>query len=288
MFKYILVPVTGAETDAPVFATALAVARLMPAHLEFLHVRFDVQQTLMAIASGDMGGGGGYTQIMDSLEEDAATRQRQAEHAFMDFCHREHLAISSDPATNLPSAEWHVETGEEPRWLAERGHIADLLVVGRAREGEPVAMDVLEAALMASGRPVLIASARPPTALTGTIAIAWKDCPEAARAVAAAMPFIERADRVVILSVDEGAATEGESCERLRHALGWHNAGTMVRRVKPAGRAAAETLLAAAAAAGADMLVMGGYGHSRTREVIFGGFTRHVLTDAPLPILMAH
>jgi nucleotide-binding universal stress UspA family protein len=288
MFKYILVPVTGAETDAPVFATALAVARLMPAHLEFLHGRFDVQQTLMAIASGDMGGGGGYTQIMDSLEEDAATRQRQAEHAFMDFCHREHLAISSDPATNLPSAEWHVETGDEPRWLAERGHIADLLVVGRAREGEPVAMDVLEAALMASGRPVLIASARPPTALTGTIAIAWKDCPEAARAVAAAMPFIERADRVVILSVDEGAATEGESCERLRHALAWHNAGTMVRRVKPAGRPAAETLLAAAAAAGADMLVMGGYGHSRTREVIFGGFTRHVLTDAPLPILMAH
>src|SRR6185503_8511123 len=105
---------------------------------------------------------------------------------------------------------------------------------------------------------------------------------------AAALPFVERADRVVILSVDEGAEMEGNACERLRHALAWHNAGTIVRRVKPAGRPAAEALLAAAAAEGANMLVMGGYGHSRTREVIFGGFTRHILTDAPLPILMAH
>jgi nucleotide-binding universal stress UspA family protein len=149
-------------------------------------------------------------------------------------------------------------------------------------------MDILEAALMASGRPVLIAPARPPTRLSGMIAIAWKDRPEAARAVAAALPFIERADRVVILSVDEGAETDGESCERLRHALAWHNTNTIVQRMKPAGRPAAETLLEAAVAAGADMLVMGGYGHSRTREVIFGGFTRHVLTDASLPILMAH
>jgi nucleotide-binding universal stress UspA family protein len=289
MFKYILVPVTGAETDAPVFTTALAVARLMPAHLEFLHVRFDVQQTLMAIASADMGGGGGgYNQIMDSLEQDAAVRQQHAERAFQDFCHREHVPISSDPATNLPSAEWRMETGDEPRWLAERGHTADLLVVGRARDGEPVAMDVLEAALMASGRPVLIAPAKPPTSLSGTVAIAWKNRPEAARAVAAALPFVEMADRVIILSVDEGTEPEVQSCENLRHALAWHNPNTKVQRMKPAGRPAAETLLAAAGAAGADLLVMGGYGHSRTREVIFGGFTRHVLTGADLPVLMAH
>jgi nucleotide-binding universal stress UspA family protein len=54
------------------------------------------------------------------------------------------------------------------------------------------------------------------------------------------------------------------------------------------GRAPAETLLAAARAAGADLLVMGGYGHSRMREVIFGGFTRHMLSGADLPILMVH
>jgi nucleotide-binding universal stress UspA family protein len=288
MFKYILVPVTGSETDAPVFTTALAVARLSGAHLEFLHVRVDVQQTLMAMATADMGGGAGYDQIIVSLEQDVASRQQKAELAFRGFCERERLTISSEPATDLPSAEWRMETGDEPAWLAEHGRAADLLVVGRTREGEPVAMDVLEASLMATGRPVLIAPAKPPSRISGTVAIAWKNRPEAARAVAAAQPLVAMADQVIILSVDEGAGTDEQSCERLRHALSWHNANTTVQRLKQDGRPPVETLLAAATAAGADVLVMGGYGHSRVREVIFGGFTRHVLTGADLPILMAH
>ena len=112
MFKYILVPVTGADTDAPVFATALAVARLM------------------AMATADMGGGVGYDRILGSLEQEAAERQKKAELTFRDFCEREKLSISSDLSTYLPSAEWRTEVGEEPAWLAEHGRVADLLVVG--------------------------------------------------------------------------------------------------------------------------------------------------------------
>ncbi len=288
MFKYILVLATGAETDAPVFATALTVARLAAAHVEFLHLRVDVQQTLMAMATADMGGGAGYGQIFESLEHDVANRQKKAELAFREFCERERLPISSEPSTNLPSAEWRIETGGEPAWLAEHGRAADLLVVGRAREGEAVAVDVLEASLMATGRPVLIAPAKVPGRLSGTVAIAWKNRPEAARAVAAARPFVEMANRVIILSVDEAAVTDEQSSERLRYALSWHNPNTSVQRLKPESRPPVETLLTAAGAVEADVLVMGGYGHSRMREVIFGGFTRRVLTGADLPVLMAH
>jgi len=289
MFKYILVPATGAATDAPVFATALAVARLSAAHLAFLHVRVDVQQVLMAMAAAEMGGGGlGYDRIVESLEQDVTSRQKQAEQAFHAFCERERLAVSSEPSAELPSAEWMMETGDEPAWLAEHGRAADLLVIGRAREGEPVAMEVIEAALMATGRPVLIAPAKAPSRLSGTVAIAWKNTPEAARAVAAARPFVAMADRVIILSVDEDAETDEQSCERLRHALCWHNRNTSVQRLKPDERPPVESLLAAARAAEADVLVMGGYGHSRVREVMFGGFTRHVLTGADLPVFMAH
>ena len=78
------------------------------------------------------------------------------------------------------------------------------------------------------------------------------------------------------------------SCERLRYALSWHNPKTTLQRLKQDERPAVETMLAAAGAVEADVLVMGGYGHSRVREVIFGGFTRRVLTGADLPILMAH
>jgi nucleotide-binding universal stress UspA family protein len=149
-------------------------------------------------------------------------------------------------------------------------------------------MDVLEACLLGSGRPLLIAPAEAPASRSGVIAIAWKDRAEAAKAVAAALPFIEMADRVIIFSVDEGTETGGQSVERLRHALSWHNARTDVHRLKPDGRAPADVLLEAAAAAHADVLVMGGYSHSRMREVIFGGFTRSVLHGAGLPVLMAH
>jgi len=289
MFKYILVPATGAETDAPVFATAVAVARLFAAHLAFLHVRVDVQQVLLAMAVADMGGGGvGYDRIIESLERDVASRQRQAEQAFHAFCERERLAVPGAPSDALPSAEWKMETGDEPACLAEHGRVADLLVVGRAREGETVAMEVLEAALMATGRPVLLAPAKAPSRLSGTVAIAWKDTPEAARAVAAAGPLVAMAERVIILSVEEDAGTDRQSCERLRHALCWHNRNTSVRRLKPDDSPPVESLLAAAAAAEADVLVMGGYGHSRVREVIFGGFTRRVLSGADLPVFMVH
>ena len=149
-----------------------------------------------------------------------------------------------------------METGDEPSWLATHGRTADLLVVGRARQGEAVAMDVLEACLMETGRPVLIAPAKTPRTLSGTVAIAWKDRPEAAKAVAAALPFIDIADRVIILSVEEGSDGADQSCERLRHALSY-NANTSVRRLKQDGHAPAGTLLAAASTAEADMLVMG-------------------------------
>ena len=288
MIRYIVVPATGIATDAPVFTTALAIARLLPAHLEFLHVRLDVQTVLAAMAANDLSGGAGYDQMLETLEQEAAARQTAAEAAFHDFCERQKLPISSDPATDLPSAELRIETGDEPTWLAAHGRAADMIVVGRAREGEPAALDVLEACLMATGRPVLIAPATAPTELSGTVAIAWKDRPEAANSVDAALPFIELADRTIIFSVDEGRDTDQVCCDRLRHALSWHNRNVVVQRLKPDDRAPVDVLLEAATAAKADLLVMGGYSHSRMREVIFGGFTRRVLHDAHLPVFMAH
>lgn len=297
MIKYILVPATGTEVDAPVFALALSVARQMPAHLEFLHVRIDVEKKLTAVASADVrglsgiltgGAGGGiqFRQFQEGLEQEASARQAKAESAFHQFCEREGLLVTADPSTALPSAEWRVETGDGPTWLAEHARAADLLVVGR-NEGAPIAMDVLEAALVATGRPVLIAPPKPRTERSGVVAIAWKNRPEAARAVAAAQPFLHLADRVVILSVSEDARIDG-SCEQIRHTLLWHNPRSSVQHLKPIDRSPVDTLLAAAVAVNADLLVMGGYGHSRVHEEIFGGFTRRVLEHAELPVLMAH
>lgn len=286
MFRYILVPVTGTKKDDAAFAAALSLVQQSPAHLEFLHVHLDVQTMLVAMVPGDHGGGVSYHQLLVSLEQDVSDRHKAAETAFRAFCEQNRITISGDPSIELPSAELTTETGDEARWIAEHGRAVDLLVVARARDDEPVAMDVLESALMETGRPLLIAPTKAPSRLFRRIAVAWKNREEAARAVGAALPFIERADRVIILSVAERAEIEDASTERLRRALSWHNPNTSVQHLKPEGRDPVETLLAGAA--DADLLVMGGYGTSRMRQVLFGGFTRRILRDADFPVFMVH
>ena len=91
------------------------------------------------------------------------------------------------------------------------------------RDAATPALDTLEAALLDTGRPLLLTPLGVPAAPPEIVVIAWKDAPAAARAVAAAMPFIEQAKRVVILSVSEDAETPDTSGERLARALHWHN-----------------------------------------------------------------
>jgi len=196
--------------------------------------------------------------------------------------------MSAAPLDGAPSAEWRVETGDETDWLSVYGRVADLLVLGRMRGAKTVPMDVLDAALMETGHPLLIVPAQTPEQIGQTVAIAWKDTAEAASAVSAALPLLVAAQRVIILSIEEDPERDAAACERLNQVLLWHNRSTTVRRLKAAGCDPADTLLKAATELGADLLVMGGYGHSRMREVVFGGFTRRVLQAADLPVLMAH
>ena len=287
MFKDILVPSTGAATDAAVFATALLAARPAGGHLDFLHVRVDVTEIVVAMTSGGIGAGAALQGVVDRLEEEAKTQETKAWQSFAAFCADNGISGGGAAGTGL-SADLSVETGNEAQWLAEYGRFADLVVVGRQRDGQEVALDVLEAALMDTGKPLLIAPKVAPTTLLRTVVIAWKDAPEAARAVSAAMPFIENAEKVLIMSVGEDDKTREETSERLLRSLRWHNPATSVQYLDRGGRAAVDVLMEAANAIGASLLVMGGYSHSRLREVVFGGFTKCCLTDAKLPVLMAH
>jgi nucleotide-binding universal stress UspA family protein len=164
---------------------------------------------------------------------------------------------------------------------------SDLIVAGRGAEHDITNRAVIEAALLTSGRPLLIPGGAPGTAVIGgTAAIAWKATPQCARAVAAALPFLARTQDIRVLTVEESEGAQG--ADRLVRYLAWHG----LRRVSaellhPADRDPIETLLAAASES-TGLLVMGGYGHSRVREWVFGGFTRRVLANAPLPVLIAH
>lgn len=289
MIKTILVPVTGCETDAAALSAALSVARMFGAHLDVLHVRLDSIEAAVAMTA-DAGGGGALAPgLIEQLEQEVRECEAKARRLFGDFCARESLNILADPAgrTEKPSAQWHVETGQEARWIAAYGMTADLTVASRGGADDAAARAALEAVLLETGRPLLIPSASVPSVVIAEkIAIAWKPTPQAARAVALAMPFLSRAKEIVVMSVEEEEGRRDDA-DRLVQSLAWHGFAATAERLTPGPRHAAETLIAAARAK-SGLLVLGGYGHSRLREWVFGGFTQRILANSPLPVLIAH
>ena len=287
MIKTILVAATGSQTDDAVFTSALAAARAFNAHLDFLHVRVDAAAMVAAMAT-DGSGAAMVSGLVERIDEEATRREDTGRQLFERFCERERLAIANIPAgQQSPTAQWLRQTGDEAYWVREYGRAADLLVIGRPNDDQGISIDTIEAALVGTGRPVLIVPAAPLASLPETIVIAWKAAPEAARAVTAAMPLLSTAKRVLIVTVAEEQGLSDEEGARLMTGLSWHGLNASTRHLRPERLGAADTLLAAAAEENA-LVVMGAYGHSRLREWVFGGFTEHVLHRAAVPVLMMH
>jgi nucleotide-binding universal stress UspA family protein len=289
MIKSILVPVSGSETDAVCFAAALPIAESFAAHIDALHVRVDPIEVAMTMSTE--GAGGVLMQgIIDNLTRDADAGEAKAKSSFFDLCTKAGLTRGGTPTgvDPKPSAEWHVETGQEARWIAAYGVTADLVVAPRGVPGQDATTrSTLEALLLETGRPLLIPGASPGSPkLAERVAVAWKPTPQASRAVAYAMPFLTRAKEVVVLTVEEEEGRRDDT-KRLATYLGWHGIAPAIERLTPSRHGAAETMLAAATAR-SELLVMGGYGHTRLREWVFGGFTQCVLSEAALPVLIAH
>jgi nucleotide-binding universal stress UspA family protein len=288
MIKTILVRATDDASGALAYAAALRVAQRFGAHIDALHVRLDAVE--IAVAMSTEGAGGMLLQgMVDSLERDADTGEAKARAQFNTFCSDAGLALIAGPAISAerPSAMFHVETGQEARWMPTYGLTSDLAVVARGIAGkDAVARSTLEALLLESGRPLLIPAAAPAPDFATRIAIAWKATPQAARAVAFAMPFLTQASAITILSVDEEDGRRDDAARLVRY-LGWHGITARAERLTPGSDGGAATLLTAAKDKG-GLLVMGGYGHTRLREWVFGGFTQFVLDHADVLVLMAH
>jgi nucleotide-binding universal stress UspA family protein len=188
--------------------------------------------------------------------------------------------------TGGPAAAWAETEGDAGGIVAERGRRSDLLVLERpVRRDRLPGRETLHTALFATSRPVLLVPADSPDALGRRVAIAWKDDRRAVKAVLAAMPVLERAERVSVLA----GVREGAPPPVLPPVLAEHGVSAEVHTLTlgPRGTFGA-ALLAAAHGLGADLLVMGAYAHSPLSELILGGVTRHVLAETDIPVLMRH
>ncbi len=179
--------------------------------------------------------------------------------------------------------------------MERASRLADLVVFAETKpEDTSTAMVAVEAALVNAGRPVLVAPQDLKTPeVAKAVAIAWDGSVEAAHAVSAALPFLALASKVSILTVRTGPQQPGGTAAAspgimLADYLTMHGVHAAEHILEPQGRSVGQVLLEAAVDAGAGLLVMGGYGHSRLREFILGGTTRHIVTHAKLPVLMTH
>ena len=135
--------------------------------------------------------------------------------------------MDAPDAFHAVSASWHEERGEGEAPFITQGRVHDLVVMGRFTRPNGLPPDLLPLLLVACGRPVLIAGPHAPRTLTGTVMVCWKDAPEPARALTAAMPLLTEAERVVVAAVDEG--TPQGMTPRPSRAT-WHGTASAPRR----------------------------------------------------------
>jgi nucleotide-binding universal stress UspA family protein len=191
--------------------------------------------------------------------------------------------------------EWRLVEGLSAQAIAVQARSADLTIVGQHNPDDaapPGGADVPVATLLSSGRPVLVVPyAGTPTPIGNVVLVGWKSSREAARAVNDAIPLLLAARRVIVLAInaEHGSAAEGEvrAADIVRH-LARHGINAEASEPVVSDVPEGEVLLNYASDLGADLIVAGGYGHSRTRELLFGGVTRTLLTAMTVPVLLSH
>ena len=174
-------------------------------------------------------------------------------------------------------------------FLGSYGRVFDLIVMNRSdAHATGLQARAVESGPFESGRPILITPELPPRRIATNVLVAWNGSPEQARAIAAAMPLLQQAERVTVLTVVGGTAVPGPSAEQMLQYLQCNGVAAAPKIVALGGRTTGEAILATADLLGCDLLIKGAYTQSRLRQMIFGGATKHVLKNTNVPVLMAH
>ena len=287
--KRILVPLPGSVDQTSEIGMALAAAKVLEAYVEALCISEPIPKpSRLNVAQG------GYVAAPPPsdtwLAEERERRAQEQRDQFARTCQAAQIPVVAAGAAfdRLPAASWREVEGEYGQIAIERAVAFDLMVATSAAVVE-LLKDIAERSLLRTQRPVLLAPQRLTNELTGTAMIGWDESLQCWHAVSAAIPFLRRARTVEVVSVDKDAAGRETSQAEVLTYLRCHGIAAEARVVPPNSLSVGETLLATAAEASAGLLVMGAYAHSRLREMLLGGATRHVLRNAATtPVLMAH
>ena len=278
-FKSILVPIEHNDLVDSALETVLLLGRQFDSYIEGFASRVPIPA---AFAIGDVG-----AVPIEALKQDIEENEKRSRSLFETFMREHGVPFGGDPKGL--SSGWLKDAPEGDHFVGSHGRVFDAIVLGKpGRDPSGPRMTALESALFESGRPVLIAPPRPQPRMGTNVLIAWNCSTEQARTTAFALPILKRASRVVVLTVEGGAAVPGPTGQQLCRYLQLNGVPAKPLTVALDGRVTGEAVLAHAKALGCDLLIKGAYTQSRLRQMIFGGTTRYILSNADLPVLMAH
>lgn len=286
--KTILALVGGGNRDEVICRTALAAARPVAGHVEFLHMHVSPGEAAR-YGRTDFARGAALRNALNDLSKSAQDFSAVAARNVQEFCAREQIDIM-DVATKTQAvtASFTEEKDNALERLIFRGRHSDLIVMGRAKQTQGLAPDTLERLVLGCGRPLLVAASSAPRQLTGTIMVCWKDSSNAARAVLAATPLLTKTKRVVFATIIEGEADARNGVDDLARQFAWHGVETEVKVIAANRRRIPDLLSAAAADCEADLVVTGAYGSSGARKLLFGSCTEAFMQHADKPIFLMH
>jgi nucleotide-binding universal stress UspA family protein len=257
MIKSILVPAAGQAFDDAVMETALRVAQVTTAHVELCYLRTLSWEITDTPGYNAWAVGAAVAPALAQLDARVDQECGQARARFAEICRRKGVAvIEQATAATCITASW-CEFYDQPDALAYHAHHADLVVVGRPGHSNGLTRPQVDAILSEGGRPLLIAGSMTPSNISGTVFVCWKETPESARAISAALPLLKAAQRVVIAHVSE--ELDPTPLSGVMRNLERHGIRAETRLLRRRG-SIADTLAATADAHQADLIVLGAMG----------------------------
>ena len=275
MIKNILVNLTIGSRRDVAGDYAISVATAMEAHLTGVAFAYEpvIPGTLLD---------GVTVSIIDACRADNKRAAKSAREKFDEAARRAAVRAESRLCETL------VASAADTFGRMARGF--DLSIVGQAQPDNELPEElIIESALFGSGRPILIVPYIHSTGLKlDRVMVCWDGSRNAARAIADAMPFMEQAQTIDVVTVDSRERRNEMIGADIAQHLARHGLKVDLKPIVAPDTDVASTILSYAADSSTDLIVMGGYGHSRLREFILGGATRGMLGAMTVPTLMAH
>src|SRR5271163_1096081 len=236
-----LLTVVGDGSAAPVLEVAMLAARRFDSHIVGLHSL----TTEYAVVFGGEMGFSISSEVDRTLEREGHDRRDQARRLFRDFMSAQGVPVGpASPDNTGPSASWREEDGRQNAVVGMSGRVYDLIIVEQPEKLASIAEATLEDALFESGRPVMMVPKRSPPTLGEVVAIAWNGSTETALTVALSLPFLEKAQEVVVIAVGPQHMPEpGPEGEELARTLERHGIDVSLRTAVGRQKAQGESFL---------------------------------------------